>query len=390
MSDRDDINNLIDQIQNIQLPDSSDEEDVDIIPNNNLIENLNNNQNMANQFNEFYLKTIPEFDGEPCNVSTFLNACNLVMNQFYNANNPNLYLNHFLLSYIQSKLTGRARAIVSTKHITNWNELRAVLTNNFSDQREDSTLLSELLTLKQRNNEDALSFSNRCRQIEQLLVTNLSINEDNEATKVIKRNIYSQQTLKAFLGGLRNPLGMVVRSTNPATIEAALRFIISEENYDYRDSMINKNKFHNNNSNKNPPRHFFERPHVPPFQPVQFQRPFPIYNPPKPFPFRSDIPRIPHPRLQQQNYQRPQNFPRAPSSRIQNYPQPMEVDISTRTRSTRNNPQQRNNYFRNQNPRRPDFISEELHNIEHQMPPSEAYDIKNQNFPVAGPSRNNT
>lgn len=389
MSDIDDqIDLLIERLRQLPLPD----EIVNLNINNQVqVENnlINIPVEMANQFQEFYLKTIPEFDGNPANVATFLSSCNLVMNQFYDRNNPNLYLNHFLLNFVQSKLTGQARAIVSTKNITSWEDLKNVIASNFTDQRDDTSLLSELLTLKQRTNEDAMSFSNRCRQIEQLLISNLNINEADENTRLVKRQIYTQQTLKAFLGGLRNPLGMVVRSTNPANIEAALKFIISEENYQYRDSFSNKSKNqspHNNNYNQ---QKFFERSHVPKFQPVQFQRPFsnfnaprPQYNPPRPFPFRSDIPAVPHWRFQQPFRQN--NFPRQfnpPSARV-NYPQPMEVDPSTRTRTSRNNPPRSHN---TRIPRKLDFISEELHNIDH-MSPSEQYDAQSGNFCRAGPS----
>lgn len=410
MSDLDiELDILLERLRRIPFPcDSSDEEDDNILPpnqpniNNRNDHLLNNNNIMANQFHEFYLRTIPEFDGEPANVSTFLSACNLVMNQFYDANNANLYLNHFLLNFVQSKLTGQARAIVNTKHITCWLDLKNVIISNFSDQRDDSSLLSELLTLKQKPNEDAMSFSNRCRHIEQLLISNLSINEADENTRIIKRQIYTQQTLKAFLGGLRNPLGMVVRSTNPQTIEAALKFIISEENYEYRDSIVNKNKNQNQNQNqynnyRNQPK-FFERPHVPKFQPVQFQRPFPTYSPPKPFPYRSEIPRVPHPHFQQQfqrqNFQRP-NFQRninTPSrnTRMSNYPQPMDAEtIRSRAATNRNNNQPRNN-FHNPNPGRLNYIVEELHNVEHDISPSEAYDRENSNFPTPGPSTRET
>lgn len=387
MSDVDaQIDLLIERLRQLPLPDE--------VVNDNQI-NVEDNLidipvEMANQFQEFYLKTIPEFDGNPATVATFLSSCNLVMNQFYQPNNPNLYLNHFLLNFVQSKLIGQARAIVSTKNITSWEDLKNVIASNFTDQRDDTSLLSELLTLKQRGNEDAMSFSNRCRQIEQLLISNLNINEADENTRIVKRQIYTQQTLKAFLGGLRNPLGMVVRSTNPATIEAALKFIISEENYQYRDSFSNKPKNQgphtNNNSHQNK---FFERSHVPQFQPVQFQRPFPNFNfpkpqfnPPRPFPFRSDIPAVPHWRLQQPFRQN--NFQRPPSARV-NYPQPMEVDPSTRTRASRNSIPNRSNNIRNPNPRRLDFISEELHNMNH-MSPSEQYDAQTANFPRPGVS----
>lgn len=99
MSDVDaQIDLLIERLRQLPLPDE--------IVNENIEQNLIRVENnlidipveMANQFQEFYLKTIPEFDGNPANVATFLSSCNLVMNQFFDANNPNLYLNHFLLN----------------------------------------------------------------------------------------------------------------------------------------------------------------------------------------------------------------------------------------------------------------------------------------------------
>ena len=233
-----DFEELIKQFSSINLKESVNNSNTN---NNDLNLPSDNNLNiMANQFSEFYLRMIPEFDGEPANVGNFLKACDLIMNQFYNAADQNLYLNHFLLNFIQTKLIGQARLVVNTKIINTWQDLRLAIVQNFTDQRDETSLLSELLTFKQKSNEDALTFSNRCRHIEQLLVSNLICNEENIQIRNLKINIYSQQTLKAFLGGLKNPLGMVVRSTSPGSIEDALKFIIEEENYDYRDKMFQK------------------------------------------------------------------------------------------------------------------------------------------------------
>lgn len=353
MSDTD-VNSLIDWLQQLSVSDNIES----FIVNSRSATNRSYRYNvipqentMPNNFQEYFLKVIPEFDGEPANAGNFLKSCDLIMNQFYDAEQPLAYLNHFLLNFVQSKLVGNARLIISTKVIKSWVDLRRSIIENFTDQRDETSLLGELLSLKQKPQEDALTFSNRCRYLEQLLISGLDCNEQNEGVKEIKKRIYAQQTLRAFLGGLRNPLGLAVRSMSPNSIENALKFIIEEENYQYRDRMFTNNRNPNSQNNYNQTRrtptnnisHMPNLPHVTPqnFPAIQFQR---STFQPRQSDFsrqfnRPEMHRNPRPQYQP-NLQRNNNF-----HRQNNYiPEPMDVS-TTRTRNTVNTHRSRSQMF---------------------------------------------
>ena len=378
-----DIDDIISVFNNIRLSDS--------LNSSNNISTETNRSEVSNTmaFQEFYLKMIPEFDGEPASVGNFLKSCDLIMNSFYDAENPNLYLNHFLLNFVQSKLTGNARLIISTKIINTWLDLRTAIVQNFTDQRDETSLLSELLSFKQKPQEDALTFSNRCRYIEQLLISNLICNEDNAELRNLKAQIYTQQTLKAFLGGLRNPLGLAVRSRSPNTIEDALRFIIDEENYQYRDrnfltrpqpsqnnQHIRRNIQTHTSSHTNSPQQTFP---IVQFQRQNFQPRSNSHMNYRSFPNRSEIPRNPHPRFQQT---RPNN----------NFvPEPMDTSSgnSRMPRSQISHQRPQSNYFRQQPNSTNNVKVEELFNHESNESP-EIYDAQIENFLERAPKNPQT
>lgn len=406
MSDTD-VNSLINWLEQLSV---SDNIDFNVNPRSIITDNNNSNNSitehntMANGFQEYFLKVIPEFNGEPANAGNFLKSCDLIMNQFYDREQPLAYLNHFLLNFVQSKLVGNARLIISTKVIKTWADLRRSIIENFTDQRDETSLLGELLSLKQKPQEDALTFSNRCRYLEQLLVSNVDCNEGNENAKEIKKQIYAQQTLRAFLGGLRNPLGLAVRSMSPTSIENALKFIIEEENYQYRERMFTNDKPSNTQNNyhqirrtpMNNTSHIPNFPHVSPqsFPTIQFQRP--TFQPrqsdfPRQ-PNRPDMNRTPRPQYQP-NFQRNNNNFHRQNNFI---PEPMDAS-TTRTRNTVNThrtqsqrfPQRQNGHFQGYR-RDPSAMSvDEVNNYDipstsqqqyHEVNDDTLYDTEIENF----------
>ena len=204
---------------------------------NEIIDNLieNNNRNrimMAMQFQTSFLKAIPTFAGEAQTLGDFITSCDLIIDQFYNNQEDN-FLNRFLITSIKSKLTGRARNVIGSRELNDWPTMRQLLQNNFADLRDENSLLRDLMLLRQKPNESSLTYSNRCLDLKSLLLSKLTVNENNAIVRQTKQNMYDSLTLKAFMAGLNEPFGSVVRARNPPTLELAVNQILEEENISY-------------------------------------------------------------------------------------------------------------------------------------------------------------
>ena len=93
---------------------------------------------------------IPEYDdGNPNELYSFISACTLILNKFWNNTDPGSFQNHILLRGLSSKLRGRAKEIASVYGCGNWKQLKAVLIQNFDDQRNENSLTRDLVNLRQ-------------------------------------------------------------------------------------------------------------------------------------------------------------------------------------------------------------------------------------------------
>ena len=219
----------------------------------------NQNQKMA-EFHSSFLDIIPKYAGEASELADFLSACELIVTQFQDAANPQAFINKFLLTAIKNKLTGQAKVVTGSREINTWRALKNILQLNFADQRDENSLLRDLMLLKQEN-ETPQQFYIRCQDMKSLLLSNLAVTEPNEGIRIVKRNMFDNLTLKSFLSGLREPLGSIIRSRNPQTLEAAQAQILNEENILYvknRTNYLIQNKSRELKSN-NSPMHFINR-----------------------------------------------------------------------------------------------------------------------------------
>lgn len=209
------------------------------------------------QFQAEYLRSIPEFNGNTARLSEFIRSGDLIHNTFGNIENE--FLRKYLLSATINKLTGHAAVVTSGREIETWNELKEILIRSFADQRDENSLLRDLMLLKQ-NNENATNFYQRCQNLRSLLFANLKIVSNDANIRIIKGQMYNELTLKSYLTGLKEPLGSHIRAQRPSTIEEALSFVMSEENILYvRNNQNNSNlrtsnfnpNFHNISNNNN-------------------------------------------------------------------------------------------------------------------------------------------
>lgn len=355
---------------------------------NNNLTNSNNTQNsnksnlisknMANTFKPEYLNCVPNFDGNATELNRYLSICESIINNFYDATNPNNFQNTYLLNSLIGKLTGNARLVINIQNVTNWNELKATLNRNFADRRDESCLNRDLVMLKQLPNESPQNFYDKCLEILNLLCSYVDSHENANAA-AIKRDLYQKLALKTFLAGLREPLGTTIRSMRPDSLTDAIQFVIQEGNIKYFQNNLPQVKINpkpnmpprftnfNQNYNQRPFTHFNAhtnqyqfRPHFP-SQPVPI-RPNPNFRPPQRFPTNTEV------------FGKPKNaFKPDPNKPL---PRPIPMSVTTRqtyrpnNNNVNNNPNNySNNNFTNHFARQaqhqpPKFTFEELYNTD--------------------------
>ncbi|XP_047985549.1 uncharacterized protein LOC125225750 [Leguminivora glycinivorella] len=65
------------------------------------------------------------------------------------------------------------------------------------------------------------------------IINYVNLHETDENKKACKRDFFTSQTLKAFLTGLKDPLGVTIRTMRPSDMPTALQFIKEEQNIHY-------------------------------------------------------------------------------------------------------------------------------------------------------------
>ena len=308
-----------------------------------------NMQQSGNQHIEGILKTLqtpqiirdlPSFDGNPIKLFTFLRAIDNLMPLLQSAQNTPVY--NIWLQAIRGKIQGEADNVLEL-YGTNldWNEIKGNLITHYSDRRDEVCLGRDMYKLEQTTTVE--DFYGKVSHIISLLVNLINLNTSNELVKAEKIRLYQDMGLKVFLGGLKDPLGPIIRAQTPTTLKEALRLCLEEGNYSHARHLHKfpplippKKMFPQTQQPRYfqptvqpPPFRFTQQPRL--FQPPQsrpFQPPRPNQFPQnKPFPFQQQQRQFPYP--QQRPFFNPQ--PR-PFLNSQTKPIPMEVDSSIRSR----------------------------------------------------------
>lgn len=262
------------------------------IDDSNNINSIHSNMARAN-FDNKLLEIVPKFDGNPLELSSFLETANSLYNTYYDPTpaNRNSVQNITILYGLYSKLIGKAREVYSICISKEWVDIKNALIAHFGDQRDENGLLFDLDQLRQ-NNEPSLQFYTRIMSNLSALHNYIDVHENDANIIAIKKQFYQTHALKIFLAGLKEPLGSTIRAMRPDSLATARQYIISENNIRHLqkpnenrmlDSQKNKQapKFYHNNPNNNHNQKFFPQN----FQHNFFQQPTNYQNPfPQPFP----------------------------------------------------------------------------------------------------------
>lgn len=315
-------------------------EDINKLTLNPEIKYLNSHLNMANPqvnqvvqaaFKSEYLQMVPEFNGDQNNLNDFIQNCELIIAQFYQANNPNNFQNKYIINCLKNKITGKAKIDISTYTIDNWQDLRAALLATYADKRDLQTLTIELCELHQ-NKLTPMEFFNKIQANLNLQIAYCN-NNFNQAKATFSIENSLSLGLRIFLKNLNKPLGDYVTTRNPNSMQEALNILVN-------DFQINDKIKSFNSQTK-----------------LQFNKPL---NSQAPIRFSNNY-------NQQQNsnfnpnYNSNQNvFKPKPNFIPQYKPTPMSVS----TRNTFKPSVQNRQVYRHPQQQRQNFIAEELHNCE--------------------------
>lgn len=251
------------------------------------------------------LELVPEFDGSPCRLFRFISMATEVLNTYWDPtpDNANCPQNMYVFNSIISKLTGRAEEVISISGAQTWGDIKNTLITNFGDQRDENSLLSDLISLRQKPNEDCVQFYYRIIATLNTLHNYISLHECDINIRKSKLDTYNNQALRTLLVGLRDPQQSMIRSLQPDNLPEALKYMIEDNNIrymsrqsNYQKPKPNSNNFQKSNFQQNS-NHYVKQPFVPHNMGAQ-------YN----VPTNSQFPQGPIQIQQKQNFT-PRKFP---------------------------------------------------------------------------------
>lgn len=344
---------------------------------NNTSTNSTSNMSLTPTFDIKNLNIISPFDGNPCELYNYLKISQTFLTIYYDETNPGSMQNLLLFEGIKSRLTGRAREVISIYGATTWDDVKSILTQNFGDQRDENSLNRDLVNLRQTN-ESSQQFYEKVMSLLNIICNYIEIHNNDDSIKTSKKNFFTQQALVTFLAGLKEPLGSTIRAMRPENLATAMQYIVEENNIRY----LQRSHISGNSNNqlifKKPPiqqrpqpqNYFQSNNNAPRFAQPNFQPQYNNFQPPK-FPTgpvnvqpRTNYPQQRFP-TNQQTFGKPQNVWK-PGQNIQQQANGTPMSISTR--NTYRGPQNQYTDFRAQPgpSSRPNVVSEKLFNIEHE------------------------
>jgi hypothetical protein len=189
---------------------------------------------------------IPEYDGDQSTLFDFIEAVNFAIeNVPENQQNAIIFI-------IKSKLVGKARKFISSRQLREWNDIKDLLISHYGDCRDTEGLLYDLTSTFQKSNETPRAFAQRIENLLTKIRSSVALNNElNQAARNALNSSHEKIALKAFLAGLSDPLGSIIRCQKPNTLEQAEQFLIEEENITYlKNFKSSKPSLHDQVNNK--------------------------------------------------------------------------------------------------------------------------------------------
>lgn len=335
------------------------------------------------------LDAIPKFDGQESVLPAFLDASEAFLTHYFSAENS-AHFNNWILRSVLNKLDGPAKLLVCSRtDLTRWENIRALLLEQFSDKRSIDTLSHSLMTTVMRQNENSIEFGNRLHELRCKIISKINLTEAiGQAAKAIHIDIINKQALNVFLHQLPYQINSNVRLRDPDDLGQAISYANEEEDFlyasrnfykrqhnsfpkprpDTRRNFQNQQNYNFNNSYRQPNQNFNNY--------NQFNRNFQRPN------FNNSGNHNYFNRRRPNFGNNPGNFQQNSNPVSRNTDRNDDVTMRTVTQRTSNQNQQ--NYFRTNPGQRQNYRVQELTNVD--VRNEETNQGQSVNFIQAGPS----
>lgn len=171
---------------------------------------------------------VPNYSGSPQDLSKFLRCCKIAQDLFKATDKPTF------MELMEIKLQDKAYEVIKYKDFTDFEELKLELVKQFREKRTYEQIHTELVNIKQGQQENCLDYGNR---VERLLA---DLNEASMArlgstaettTKLEIKKMNSGIALEAFTLNLRHPYRTIIRASRFSELSEAIKSAINEERY---------------------------------------------------------------------------------------------------------------------------------------------------------------
>lgn len=203
------------------------------------------------EFKKKHIDMIPVFTGEPSQLRRFLEITQMIVDKFYDDEDESNFQNEEVMFNIMNKIQGPAADMLQAYTCSNYKELKAALTDSYSDKRDIYTLCFEITAMRQRETESAKEFHDRIVKLLNLIISFIN-NQSPVTSRKILIEHYQQLALRSLLLHLRDPLGAQLRTRQPRNLGEALTWITNDYQTQELRRGFNKNSTKNvGNSNNN-------------------------------------------------------------------------------------------------------------------------------------------
>lgn len=182
---------------------------------------------------------IPDFDGNPIFLNTFLNSCTTAFDMTVGEQSI------LLTIHIKNRLKGRASELVNSRNPETWEDIRELLETYFTDTRDLNCLMADLQRMRQLSNESPLTFIARVQTHESKMISVINKSYLSAGQKCAQSMLIQSMCLNTLLTGLEPKLGQLIRASNPTDMMTAISRVKRELQLNYFENQ----KFSNPKNN---------------------------------------------------------------------------------------------------------------------------------------------
>ncbi|KAK9744042.1 hypothetical protein QE152_g8145 [Popillia japonica] len=127
------------------------------------------------------ISTIPIFSGDANVLPLFVDACTDLVTTYADRTNANNPINAYLVKIIKSRLGGEAQALIGSRKLKTWTDIKQLLQTTYLDQRSEDCLLNDLMSEQPKKGENPYTFGQRIKDILNLLLTKMQMDTGDTA-----------------------------------------------------------------------------------------------------------------------------------------------------------------------------------------------------------------